>query len=57
MKYWEKPLEKYMKHMVTREEIRNNPRLRAFRRIRIAFALVNPAISVVILSLLFLGVF
>lgn len=56
MKYWEKPLEKYMKHIVTRDEIRLNPKLRAFRKIRIAFALANPAISVVVLSLLLLGV-
>ncbi len=47
---------KYKQHIVTPDEVRNNPNLRRFRRIRILFAVVNPVISVVVLSMIALGV-
>jgi hypothetical protein len=56
MKYWEQPLMKYKQHIVTPDEVRNNRNLRLFRRIRILFAVVNPVISVVVLSMIALGV-
>ncbi len=56
MKYWEQSLLKYKRHMVTPDEIRKNPNLRRFMRIRILFAVVNPVISVVILSMIVMGV-
>ncbi|MFG1545957.1 MAG: hypothetical protein AAE976_05600 [Thermoplasmataceae archaeon] len=47
---------KYKQHIVTPDEVRNNRNLRLFRRIRILFAVVNPVISVVVLSMIALGV-
>ena len=47
---------KYKQHIVTPDEVRSNRNLRRFRRIRILFAVVNPVISVVVLSMIALGV-
>lgn len=56
MKYWEQQLMRYKQHIVTPDELRKNPKLRAFRRLRILVAVMNPAVSMAVLALIFLGV-
>ncbi|WP_393971300.1 hypothetical protein OXIME_001570 [Oxyplasma meridianum] len=41
----------------TKEQIRSNPALRKFRRIRMAFLILNPTLVAVILVMFALGVF
>lgn len=56
MKYWKENLAKYMKVQITREDLMNNRNLRRFKRIRTFFTFFNPALSLVLLSMLLTGV-
>lgn len=56
MKYWKQKAGKYYNATITPADLASNRNLRLFRRIRTFFIFFNPAVSVVLLSMLFAGV-
>lgn len=41
----------------TKDQLRSNPALRKFRRIRMAFLILNPALAAAVLIIVAMGVF
>lgn len=56
MKYWKQHAAKYLNVVVTPADLARNRKLRLFKHIRTFFVFFNPAVSIVLLSMLFTGV-
>lgn len=56
MKYWKKNLGNYMNVTISLEDLKSNRNLRRFKHVRTFFIIFNPAVSLVLLSLVLTGV-